>query len=448
MTPIEPFPTDMVLSPVSRAPTQLPKSTVDTVLATSAPINMQPGAVPHPVVYPEAHPQASIVIVTFNALIFTRMCLATVLAHSGDLEWEIIAVDNGSSDGTPEYLEALRLTQPRIQVIQNDTNRGFAAANNQGLERARGDLLILLNSDTLVPSGWLGSLARHISDPTIGLLGPRTNRCGNVAEIRVGYDSYGEFVEFARQYGALHAGEELDVDMLSMFCMAMRRDVFESLGPLDERFEVGTFEDDDYSLRARLHHYRVVLAGDVFVHHFGQGSFGNLIQTGEYARLLESNRQRFERKWQTVWQPPRPTMDPAYEQLVRDVQTTVDRVLPEMTKVLVLSKGDDRLLRLGRRTGVHFPCLDDGTYAGFYPAHSQEAIGQLESLRRKNGAFLVVPATSKWWLDYYQGFSHHLKSRYRTILAEPDLCWIFALDDESSRTSSSASPAQHEQEAR
>jgi GT2 family glycosyltransferase len=99
---------------------------------------------------------------------------------------EVIVVDNASRDGTPEYLRLAATQHENLRVILNDENRGFAAANNQGLEVARGDFLVLLNNDTAVPRGWLSSLVRHLSsDDSIGLIGPVTNQIGNEARIPV-----------------------------------------------------------------------------------------------------------------------------------------------------------------------------------------------------------------------------------------------------------------------
>ena len=100
--------------------------------------------------------------------------------------------------------------------------------------------------------------------------------------------------------------------MLTMFCVAMRRDIYDRVGPLDERYQVGLFEDDDYSLRVRTAGYRVVCAEDTLVHHFGEASFGKLVPTGEYAEIFEENRRRFEAKWRRPWEPHRRRESPAY----------------------------------------------------------------------------------------------------------------------------------------
>jgi GT2 family glycosyltransferase len=222
------------------------------------------------------------------------MCLASLLAKGWNPRDELIVVDNGSTDGTREFLRDLAGLNSFVQIVLNAENRGFAAGNNQGLEMASGDVLILLNNDTLTPPGWRDALLRWLEDPAIGLVGPVTNRACNEAQVDAPYRSYGEMEQFARAYTQEHAGECGDLPMLAMFCLALRREVFKRIGPLDEQFEVGMFEDDDYARRVRQAGYRVVCAEDVFVHHFGQASLGDLCLTGDYNRILEANRRRFE----------------------------------------------------------------------------------------------------------------------------------------------------------
>ena len=112
------------------------------------------------------------------------------------------------------------------------------------------------------------------------------------------------------------AEERTLVDMLPMFCLALRRRIFDRIGPLDERYGLGLFEDDDYSRRLHSAGLRLARADDVFVHHFGEGSFGRLVPSGEYSDLFERNRRRFESKWSESWTPHRRATDPAYAGLV------------------------------------------------------------------------------------------------------------------------------------
>lgn len=421
----KPFPSTMVLIPVSRWPTRLSEATVQTVLARPVPEPRTLSVDQRSMLTTARDTErlVSLVIVTFNNLVFTRMCLESVLVNTEYPNYEIIVVDNGSSDGTTGYLQDLATSYPQIQVVFNDRNCGFAIANNQGLAIATGEVLVLLNNDTLVPKGWLTGLVKHVEDPTVGLVGPVTNRAGNQAQINVAYRTYGDFVRFAHNRSQ-KAAELVDLRTLTMFCVAMRRELYLRIGPLDERFEVGMFEDDDYSMRIRAAGYRVVCAEDVFVHHFGQASIGKLAATGEFGQLFNANRRRFEKKWGIAWEPHRRRPDEQYQELVNRIRKTVNAVLPHDATVIVVSKGDDDLLDLAGRQAWHFPQNEDGTYAGHYPADSQTAITYLETLRAKGGDFLLFPSSAFWWLDHYAEFKQHLESYYRVVVRQEEACLI------------------------
>jgi len=259
--------------------------------------------VPERHVHPWPCRPASIVVVTHDNFAFSRLGIEALIACTEYPGHEVIVVDNGSRDGTVEWLRRVAEANPQVRLVLNRHNAGFARACNQGLAIAHGDLLVLLNDDTLVPPGWLPRLVRALDDPDVGLVGAVTNRIGNEAEIPVDYSTWGEMLEFAAGRARDFAGQVFDIPTVTMFCMAMRRDTFERLGPLDQRFEVGMLEDDDYSMRARRAGYRLVCAEDAFVHHFGETSFGKLVSTGTYNELLETNKQRYEEKWGEPWRP-------------------------------------------------------------------------------------------------------------------------------------------------
>jgi hypothetical protein len=124
---------------------------------------------------------------------------------------------------------------------------------------------------------------------------------------------------------------------------------------------------------------------------------------------------------------PSPTL--AYEQLLSDIQTVVDETVPADATVLVISRGDDEALELRGRRAWHFPQAADGTYAGAYPEDSEAAIAHLEDLRRQGAQYLLVPSTSAWWLEHYEGLARYLHDRCRA-LAEREECALFALGDE------------------
>jgi GT2 family glycosyltransferase len=253
-----------------------------------------------------AWPRASVVVVTFDNLAFNKLCAASLLANTDYPNLELLFVDNGSTDGTAELLEDLAGRLPQVRLIRNPDNRGFGPANNQGMAAASGELLVLLNNDTMVPRGWLTRLARHLDDPALGLLGPATNRTCNEAQVEAGYRTYGEFAAFAAERARGFEGMRVPIRMLAMFCTAFRRALYEEIGPLDERYAVGMFEDEDYAVRVTRAGYAVAWAPEVYVHHAYHASIGKLLPSGDYLPLFRANQTRFERKWGVCWEPHRP----------------------------------------------------------------------------------------------------------------------------------------------
>jgi len=259
------------------------------------------------------------------------------------------------------------------------------------------------------------------------MVGPSTNRTGNEAQVDAEYRTWDELARFAEARTREHAGEAFDIPTLTMFCVAMRRSLYEQVGPLDERFETGLLEDDDYSKRIREAGYRLLCADDAFVHHFGETSFGKLAASGEYARVLEANRTRFEEKWQEPWRPYNRRQSDRYKELIERVRRRVVDAVPSNATILVVSRGDEELLRLDGRRAWHFPRSADGSYAGHHPADSREAITWLEEQRAAGAEYIVFPTTGAWWLDHYEGLRRHLEGEYTCLLSDPETCSVFDL---------------------
>ena len=253
-----------------------------------------------------AWPRATVVVVTIDNLAFTKLCLASLLANTEYPNLEILVVDNGSADGTPEFLRNLEKRHLAVRAILNRENRGFGPANNQALADATGDLFVLLNNDTMVPPGWLSRLGLRLDDPALGLVGPATNRTCNEAQVEPTYQTYAEFLRFARERNRQFDGQVRPIRMLAMFCAAFRRTLYDEIGPLDERYAIGMFEDEDYALMAKALGYGIAWAPDVYVHHAYHASIGKLLPAGHYLPLFRTNQQRFEHKWGICWERHRP----------------------------------------------------------------------------------------------------------------------------------------------
>ena len=408
---------DLVICHEPRVPTDLPEATRRAIV--DRPVKVPRGTRRNRTVDGR---DATIVVVTANALPAAKLCLEGILAHTADAEYEIQVIDNGSTDGTASYLQELVRLTSRVVATFNTESRGLVAAQNQGIALARGSTVVLLGQDCIVPPGWLPRLIAHLSDPAIGLLGPVTNRASNEAQVSARYSTYGEFVEFAAH---LEPSAPLDVRTLNAFCVAMRREVREQVGSFDERFEVNVFQEEDYAIRVRNMGYRVACAPDVFVHNAGLSAIGHLTNAGLWGERFQDARRMFEEKWAVRWY--------AYDyfnasefDLLRRIRAVILQAIPPEATVLVVSKGDEEILTLAPRAW-HFPRTPDGSYAGHYPADSAEAIAQLETQRLQGADFLLIPNSAAWWLTYYDDWRRYLETRYHAVVQDDRTCVVFDL---------------------
>lgn len=241
----------------------------------------------------------SIVIPTFNELKYTKECIEGIMNYTPEAH-EIIFVDNGSTDGTPKWLRQLAVRQPNIRLIENKKNLGFARACNQGIEAASGEYILLLNNDTVVTKDWLAGMIECLdSRHDAGIVGPMTNNISGIQKVPApGYESISGLDSFSRSFRERNRHRRIPVRRIVGFCMLFRKGLIEKIGPLDERFGSGNFEDDDLCLRATLAGYRNMIAGDVFIHHYGSRSFiGNRI---DYRSALARNKMLFSEKWSGI----------------------------------------------------------------------------------------------------------------------------------------------------
>ncbi|MDA3835588.1 MAG: glycosyltransferase, partial [Spirochaetales bacterium] len=273
----------------------------------------------------------SIIILTHNQLEYTKKCINSIFKHTRE-SFELIVVDNGSTDGTVEYLESeargrrsevggqrsprlnplrgvpegaiqqgreVRGQRAEVRIIKNKENLGFAAGNNQGMAEAKGDYVLLMNNDLVVTPGWLGRLiACAERRPQIGIVGPVSNYVSGPQLIKdVSYDttSLARLNKFSNAFSKKHEGQTKPFWRVVGFCMLIKRAVIDKIGGLDGRFGLGNFEDDDFSLRAALAGFESWIAQDCFVHHFGSRTFvGAKI---DYRESLHKNWEIYKKKW-------------------------------------------------------------------------------------------------------------------------------------------------------
>jgi GT2 family glycosyltransferase len=242
----------------------------------------------------------SIVISTLNQLDYTKACLKSIQKFTEESH-EIIFVDNGSTDGTRDFLKNLADSTEHIQLILNETNSGFAAGKNLAIKKAKGDYILILNSDVVVTENWLDRMIQHIEQyPEIGMVGPMSNSASSYQRLKI--VPYGDDMNamhmFAKDYTAANFGKRNNILKLDSFCLLIKKDVFDIIGSLDENYGNGDFEDDDLCLQAAIAGYNSIIAHDVFVHHYNSISLKD--NSIDLVTTAEANHQRFREKWQGV----------------------------------------------------------------------------------------------------------------------------------------------------
>jgi len=215
-------------------------------------------------------PIASVIVPVWNGRPYLERCLAALLAQrTTDGEaFEVIAVDNASTDGSADFIAA---RFPTVRLIRNRTNQGFAGGCNRGLEAAAGALCIVLNQDTIVRPGWLSALADAAADPTVGAIG-----CKILYPDGVTLQHAGAWLEWPLGLAHHTGGGEVDrgqwdtprtVEFVTGAALAVRRDVLTHVGAFDEDFWPGYFEDADLCLRIHGAGYTICYAPTAVLEH-------------------------------------------------------------------------------------------------------------------------------------------------------------------------------------
>jgi len=248
-------------------------------------------------------PDVSVVIVSYNTRAMLDDCLRRVM-DSRDVALEVFVVDNASSDGSADHVEA---SFPDVHVVRNPDNRGFAAANNAALRRARGRHLLLLNPDTLVEPGTIATLAHFLdARPKVGITGPKVmNRDGSLQSCGYWYPSLREEILLSRnvrKLGRLVLGQPRDlppcdrasdVDWVDGCCLLIRREVVERIGLLDEQYFLYA-EELDWCRSARKDGWIITTCPDARMIHL-QGQSTQQVKATALALLVET-KLRYYRK--------------------------------------------------------------------------------------------------------------------------------------------------------
>lgn len=207
--------------------------------------------------------KVDIILPVWNNLIFTELCVSSI-RNNTDTPYRLIIIDNGSTDGTAEYLKNLQREMDNLMVITNKENLGWCKAINQGIEAGISKYVLFLNNDTIVTTNWLKKMIDKFSD-NIAAIGPTSNAVSRRQHIQ--YNKPGVIVE--------------NTKLLIGFCLLIRRDILNILYKMDgyyidERFGVGSSEELDLAIRVQNAGYSMLIARDVYIHHFCSKTLENI----------------------------------------------------------------------------------------------------------------------------------------------------------------------------
>ncbi len=236
-------------------------------------------------------PVVSIVVLAYNHLDYTKQCIDSLFKYTSHIDFELITINNGSTDGTEEYFNSL----PNTIKISFPRNVGVDKAINCGFRIAQGKYTLNLSNDIVVTYNWLDNLITCMeADDKIGMVVPVCNASSNNQQVALKYNSMDEMQQRAKEYNVSNPRLWEERLKLVTYTCLFRTEVQKAMGGFDEDFNPGCYDDDAISFRIRRAGYKLVLARDTFVHHFGSITF-NVEYTKD--NLAQRNRLLFFEKF-------------------------------------------------------------------------------------------------------------------------------------------------------
>ncbi len=245
-------------------------------------------------------PLVDIVIPYWNQLGLTKQCVRSIFSYTR-VPYKLILVDNGSDVFDEDLFE---MERSGIRFIRNKENLGFVKAVNQGLRETIAPFVCFMNNDMVVSEFWLTRMLAHLEAyPEVGAVGPCSNYVMWKQKTQLAGDTGKltpeEINKAAQENYEKSKGQLLDTKLLIGICVLMRREVMKKVGLLDEIYGIGCSDDFDYSIRIRKEGWRLGVARDVFLYHYGHQTFEELKKTPDFDfdKQLTGNQAILREKW-------------------------------------------------------------------------------------------------------------------------------------------------------
>ncbi len=244
--------------------------------------------------------RVTIIILTWNGLHYTRQCLKSLRKNTAFEDYDVIVSDNGSQDGTPEYIRTL----PWVKLIENGSNLGFVKGNNVAIRQSdpESDVLLLNNDTEIEDQDWLSKMQETAyKDTSIGIVGCRLKRPNGILQHAGTYMPKELF--WGQQIGSNEKdigqyNRDREVEGVVFACVYIKREVLNTIGLLDEDY-FSYFEDTDYCLKAKLAGYKVYCCGSTSVIHLENTSAEvNQVRLSDF---FFASQKIFKRKWEAYF---------------------------------------------------------------------------------------------------------------------------------------------------
>jgi len=217
-------------------------------------------------------------ILTFNKLAFTKKCLESVFKTTNS-DFKVVVSDNGSTDGTIEYLSSLK----NIQLILNNQNVGFSHAHNQVIRMHSGSDIVLMNNDLEVPENWLFVLRKELKENSLGAVSPAI-QVSNGLNVGAVLDS--------RAKGRSLINDDREPDWITGSCFYIARSTIDKIGLFDENY-IFYYDDVDYCFRMKQAGLKFKCVKEIVIKH----NDGTSSTPESKKMLMENSRQYFAKKW-------------------------------------------------------------------------------------------------------------------------------------------------------
>ncbi len=210
---------------------------------------------------------------------------------------KILLIDDGSKEEELQKIKEGITSFDEVTIIKNNYEHGFSSAINRGLIEVDTDFIILANNDIVVTKGAIERYLTLARKKEIGIIGCYTNYASGIQQTdEIIYDNLEDLYKLAEQFSEKYKNTYVYFPRVAFFFTLIKKEVVDKIGGLDERFNPGNYEDDDFCLRAYLAGYKIAIAKDVFIHHYGSKSF-NESGLEYYKALLKKNETKFKEKW-------------------------------------------------------------------------------------------------------------------------------------------------------